>query len=160
MLSVQGIKSVFCRRKNPDRVYMMEDKRKPRNFLSRSLRALGLKPRKRKYNPNKFDHISGAPLAKIQPQPVVPTKVCSYISLDTDDSDFEDELDLEIIDVEVDVPRDDKLGDQEEPEPLIIAFEYPEEEMPVWFHLGYGCDPPEVEFSWLRFFGFKSDHFV
>ncbi|XP_063682162.1 uncharacterized protein LOC134817019 [Bolinopsis microptera] len=83
----------------------MEDDRKSRNFLSRTSKALGFKPRKRKYNPDKFDHIS----------------------------DFEDELDLEIIDVEVEVPRDDKLGDQEEPEPLIIAFEYPEEEMPVWY---------------------------
>jgi hypothetical protein len=77
-----------------------------------------------------------------------------------DPVDKEEDLELEEIDLEQEVERDESLGDQEEPLPLIIAFEYPEEEMPVWFHLGYGCDPPQRHFSWRRFFGFRSEHFV
>ena len=160
MLSVQKIKSVFRYRKNPDRVYMIEEDTKPRIFATRFYKALGLKPRDRKYNPEKFDPVLN-PLPQISSSHIaLPTKAIPNNPSNLDTSEFDDELELDIIDLEVEVPRDASLGDQEEPEPLIIAFEYPEEEMPVWFHLGYGCDPPEVEFSWLRFFGFKSDHFV
>ena len=160
MLSVQKIKSVFRYRKNPDRVYMIEDDTKPRNVVNRFYKALGLKPRDRKYNPEKFDPVLN-PLPQISSSHIaLPTKAIPNNSSNLDTSEFDDELELDIIDLEVEVPRDASLGDQEEPEPLIIAFEYPEEEMPVWFYLGYGCDPPEVEFSWFRFFGFKSDHFV
>ena len=157
MRSVKSFKSVFCRR-NPDRVYVMEDTRKPQNLLTRCMKALGFKPMERKYNPDEFNHRSDPSFSDeltASQNKIVPN--CNIL-LDTDES--EDDLELDIIDLEVEVPRDESLGDQEEPLPMVIAFEYPEEEMPVWFHLGYGCDPPEVEFSWLRFFGFRSDHFV
>ena len=149
MLSVHKIKSVFRYRKNPDRVYMIEDGTKPRNVVTRFYKALGLKPRDRKYNPEKFDPVLN-PLPQISSALwVLPTKAISNSPSNLNTSEFDDELELDIIDLELDVPRDASLGDQEEPEQLIIAFEYPEEEMPLWFHLGYGCDPGHPRLSFL-----------
>ena len=157
MLSVQEIKSAFRRRKNPDRVYLYEERRS-HSFFRRFLNKFGIKQRDRKYHPEKFQ-FSDVSSVSIRAKTSHPRAVQSRVN-DSDPAVFEEDLDIEIIDLEVEVPIDETVGEQEEPLPLIIGFEYPEEEMPVWFHLGYGCDPPELEFSWLRFFGFKSDHFV
>ena len=156
---MQGIKSVFRRRKNPDRVYLFEEDRRSRNFLRRLYATLGLKHRDRKYQPEKFNQVPKLSSFSTRPNISPPQSTSCNTNFIPDITDLED-LDLEIIDLDIEVPRDESLGEQEEPLPLIIGFEYPEEEMPVWFHFGYGCDPPELEFSWLRFFGFKSDHFV
>ena len=152
MFSMKGIKSSLCRRKNPDRVYLYREKDMARSIFRKLTQAIGLKSKDKKYHPEKFQHSVSTSSSNSTKSGVMSPSINTYVPTD-------EELELEVIEL-VEVPRDESEGEQEEPLPLIIAFEYGEEEMPVWFHFGYGCDQTEVEFSWLRFLGFKSDNFV
>ena len=98
-------------------------------------------PKPEKYNPDSFTDISGLDKpANLKEDPSTTNlpfqRVQSSCEAYTEDLDFVED-DLEVISLEEDLPPVESEGDQESPLAMLIAWEYPEEEMPKFFYLGY-----------------------
>ena len=131
--------SFFRRKRNRDRVYVYDPdlEHYRTSWFLRFYSALGCIniPQPEKYQPGEFsdifsssDNKDGSTSPSFQTlQPAVGSG-----------SDIDEiEEDLEIITLGEDLPPVESEGDQEYPLAMLIAWEYPEEEMPKFFYLGY-----------------------
>ena len=130
---VKSLKSVFRRkRRNPDRVYVfdpdVEEFNYRKSWFLRFYSALGCisLPKPQKYYPE-FTDVFQEPLRPKTPAPPVCESCTEF-----------DESDIELIELGDDILPVESEGEQEDPLHMIIAWEYPEEQMPVFHYLGYG----------------------
>ena len=141
------LKSIFRRTKNNDRVYIYEydeeSGRQHRSTFHKFFSAIGIarKAKRQKYDPLKFSDSSPSPSSpdnspsSPSPPPNVQTITPTNVY---DDIDLEDRL--ELMTLGDDLPPNPLYGEPWDPLAIVIAWEYPEEEMPVFldFHyLGY-----------------------
>ena len=126
------------RKNKPDRVYIYDEEVEALHH-SKFLRfysALGFIhiPKRQKYDPESHNQSSRPSTARpATPHPITssPAPSCSTLI----EEDFEEVV--EVITLEADLPPKADEGDQVEPLPVVIAWEYPEEEMPVFLSIGY-----------------------
>lgn len=136
------LKSFFRSKQNRDRVYIYDpDYYQPSWFL-RFYRAMGCIsiPQPEKYNPDTFTDIFDLfkpDVDEDEKEFSNPSKLQSPSSetCEDQDCDFADlEEDLEVIILGEDLPPVESEGSQEEPLPLLVAWE---ESEPRFFYLGY-----------------------
>ena len=142
------LKSIFRKEKNNDRVYIYKEEsgHQNRSTLHKFYSAIELarKPKRRKYNPLKFAFNSLSPSSpdNSPSSPSLPHNLQTQAPRNRsrcDDVDLEDGL--EVITLGDDLPPNPLDGEPWDPLAIVIAWEYPEEEMPVFldFHyMGYG----------------------
>ena len=132
------VTSFFRRKRNRDRVYVYDPdlEHYQTSWFLNFYSALGCirLPRPEKYNPDDFTDIfsSTEPDAKDDSTP-------SFQKLKTAPETNLDDLeeDIDVIELKEDLPPVESEGDQEYPLAMLIAWEYPEEEGPKFFYLGY-----------------------
>ena len=135
------LSSFFRRKRNRDRVYVYNpDLEQYRTgWFLKFYAALGCIniPTPEKYQPGEFmdifsctDNEDASSISSFQ------TLQPAFGSANNMD-EVEEDQDLEIITLGEDLPPVESEGDQEYPLAMLIAWEYPEEEMPKFFYLGY-----------------------
>jgi hypothetical protein len=141
------LSSLFRRKRNRDRVYVYDPdlEHYRTSWFLKFYSALGCihLPRPEKYNPDEFTDIFGLDKPDVSKKDISTTdpsfqtvKPASETDLvDLNNADLEDDLD--VISLEDDLPPVESEGDQEYPLAMLIAWEYPKEEMPKFFYLGY-----------------------
>ena len=133
MKVAKTLKTMLRRRKNKDRVYVYDEEVEciHRSAFMKVFSAIGFVhlPKRQKYQPETLPKPS-----KLNTPPT---------TLHTGDMHLEDVLeeDIEVINLGDSLPPNPLEGQPWDPMAIVIAWEYPEEEMPVFldFHyLGYG----------------------
>ena len=133
------LRSFFRRKRNRDRVYVYHPDLEycETSWFLKFYSALGCItiPKPEKYCPGDFTDIFRSTDDKdISTIPSFQNLQSAFGS----SNNLEDiEEDLEVITLGEDLPPVESEGDQEYPLAMLIAWEYPEEEMPKFFYLGY-----------------------
>ena len=133
------LRSFFRRKRNRDRVYVYNPDLEyyETGWFFKFYAALGCinLPKPEKYSPGNFTNIFSSTDDEDA------STIHSFQNLRSASgscSSLEDiEEDLEVITLGEDLPPVESEGDQEYPLAMLIAWEYPEEEMPKFFYLGY-----------------------
>ena len=133
------LSSFFRRKRNRDRVYVYDPdlEHYRTSWFLRFYSALGCIniPQPEKYQPGEFTNIFSSTEDKET------STTPSFQNLQSTSGSgnlLEDEdEDLEVITLGEDLPPVESEGDQDYPLAMLIAWEYPEEEMPKFFYLGY-----------------------
>ena len=133
------LRSFFRRKRNRDRVYVYHPDVEyyQTSWFLKFYSAVGCItiPQPEKYSPGEFTDIFSSSNDKDT------TTIPSFQNLQSaseSSSNLEDiDEDLEVITLGEDLPPVESEGDQEYPLAMLIAWEYPEEEMPKFFYLGY-----------------------
>ena len=131
--------SFFRRKRNRDRVYVynpdLEHYRT--SWFLKFYSALGCIriPKPEKYNPGDFTDIFSSTSNQDTSNSLSFQTLQPTLESGSDMDDIEEDLD--VITLGEDLPPVESEGDQEYPLAMLIAWEYPEEEMPKFFYLGY-----------------------
>ena len=146
MKIAQKIKKItkVLKKNKSDRVYIYDEEVEAlhQSKFLRVYAALGFihLPKRQKYNPERHNLKSRPSSANpatflnpATPRPVTSSPAPSFSTMIEEDCEEE----LEVITLEADLPPKTDEGDQDEPLPVVIAWEYPEEEMPVFLSIGY-----------------------
>ena len=133
------LSSFFRRKRNRDRVYVYDPdlEHYRASWFLRFYSAIGCIniPKPEKYHPGEFTDICST---MGQDDISISSAFQTYQPAVGSGSDIDEiEEDLEIITLGEDLPPVESEGDQEYPLAMLIAWEYPEEEMPKFFYLGY-----------------------
>ena len=128
--------SKTLRRKKSDRVYVFDEEveayRKSR-FI-RFYSAIGFihAPKREKYDPEKFPSTAQSPRPRSpRPRSPRPRSPCNTIRPE------QEEEEVEVVTLGRDLPPRPEEGEPWDPLPVIIAWEYPEEDMPVFLDFHY-----------------------